>query len=423
MRRLAGVLVVLSVVLVAAPARAETWQQRVDNMVRGKRFSVVIRDNGRTLYTYQPRIERAPASNEKLLMSMALFEQVGPDHTMTTTVLSAPRLGNVVWGDLWLVGRGDPTISAKSSFARYFGDDATRIEHIADQIAATGIIRVRGSVVGSTGYFARDWFAPGWKRDFPSEEVALPTALTFQGNVHKGRHVSKPELYAARALTLALRDRGVAVDEPPGFGRTPSGASMLTTIESEPIATHASYMNKASNNFIAEVFGKLLGAKRFGAPGTIDKGARAIESFAAEHNVRLTAYDSSGLSYANRVTAMGMARLLGRVEHEEWGEALRSTLAAGGQGTLEDRLHDVAVRAKTGTLEFVSALSGWVWLQKDGSWAEFSILSRGMSKSVASNIEDAIVRTVSRRASAMGSQKVSTEVASGLAMGVAGLLG
>jgi D-alanyl-D-alanine carboxypeptidase len=65
---------------------------------------------------------------------------------------------------------------------------------------------------------------------------------------------------------------------------------------------------------------------------------------------------------------------------------------------LEDRLGGVRVRAKTGTLIGVSALSGYVWLERRATWAEFSILSTGMSKSAAVRIEDAVVRILSDRA-------------------------
>ncbi|HWL90883.1 MAG TPA: D-alanyl-D-alanine carboxypeptidase, partial [Actinomycetota bacterium] len=58
----------------------------------------------------------------------------------------------------------------------------------------------------------------------------------------------------------------------------------------------------------------------------------------------------------------------------------------------------VRVRAKTGTLIDISALSGWVWLEHEGRWGEFSIMSRGMSKSDAVAIENRIVRIVAARA-------------------------
>ncbi len=83
-----------------------------------------------------------------------------------------------------------------------------------------------------------------------------------------------------------------------------------------------------------------------------------------------------------------------------WGKTLLQTLPVPGQGTLKDRLGGVRVRAKTGTLGGVSALSGWVRLEKSGSWAEFSILSSGMPKSQAAAIEDRIVRILAHAARA-----------------------
>jgi D-alanyl-D-alanine carboxypeptidase len=59
----------------------------------------------------------------------------------------------------------------------------------------------------------------------------------------------------------------------------------------------------------------------------------------------------------------------------------------------------VKVRAKTGTLIDISALSGWVWMAQESAWGEFSIMSRGMSKSEAVAIEDRIVRILANRAS------------------------
>jgi D-alanyl-D-alanine carboxypeptidase len=56
------------------------------------------------------------------------------------------------------------------------------------------------------------------------------------------------------------------------------------------------------------------------------------------------------------------------------------------------------LRAKTGTLDYVSALSGWVWLRRRSDWAEFSILSGGLTKTRAMAIEGDIVRTIARSA-------------------------
>jgi D-alanyl-D-alanine carboxypeptidase/D-alanyl-D-alanine-endopeptidase (penicillin-binding protein 4) len=133
-------------------------------------------------------------------------------------------------------------------------------------------------------------------------------------------------------------------------------------------------------------------------PGSIAKGARVIETFAEARGVRVRAHDASGLSYDNRVNAEGVAHMLHVAERAPWGEVLRGTLPAGGEGTLDDRLADVTVRAKTGTLIEVSALSGWVWLEREDEWAAFSILSSGMNTDQAKSIENRIVRMVAANA-------------------------
>jgi D-alanyl-D-alanine carboxypeptidase/D-alanyl-D-alanine-endopeptidase (penicillin-binding protein 4) len=93
-----------------------------------------------------------------------------------------------------------------------------------------------------------------------------------------------------------------------------------------------------------------------------------------------------------------MVRLLQAAAREPWAKAFRTSLPTGDQGTLEHRLRGVRVRAKTGTLASVSALSGYVFLRRAGRFAQFSILSRGLPKSRAVRIEDRIVRILSHRA-------------------------
>jgi serine-type D-Ala-D-Ala carboxypeptidase/endopeptidase (penicillin-binding protein 4) len=95
------------------------------------------------------------------------------------------------------------------------------------------------------------------------------------------------------------------------------------------------------------------------------------------------------------VTAEGIVRLLWFAEEQPWGRDLRRAMPTGGQGTLRHRLRGVDIRAKTGTLDEVSALSGWV-MDRSGDWVEFSVLSFGLSKSTASAIEDRIVTILQR---------------------------
>ena len=365
---------------------AARWERAIDRLVAGTPMGVAVREEGEILYRHAADRRRAPASNEKLLLSMAVLSALGPEARLVTQAASAPVAAGVVPGDLWILGQGDPDI------------DRGRIEDLAMAIRDAGVVRVEGSVMGSTGYFKRDWYAPGWKRYFPRVHIPLPTALTYEGNTAGGEHIRDPEVRAAEALTKELRRRGVAVVGEPGAGDPPAGLTPVAEVSSRPLVDLLGYMNRYSSNFFAEVLGKRLGAEHSGAPGSIAKGAAAIRAWAGSHGVRVRSRDGSGLSYANRVAPMGMVRLLGVAEDEVWGEDLRESLPEPGQGTLEGRMRRVRVHAKTGTLTNVSALSGYVYLRRRDVWAEFSILSTGMSKDRAVRIEDRIVRVLSRSA-------------------------
>src|SRR5207248_3236757 len=102
----------------------------------------------------------------------------------------------VVGGDLWLVGHGDPEL-----------DDAA-LARLARKLHESGIRGVRGGVVGVTGSFSRERWAPGWRR-IALDFVALPTALVYDANTGPQGFVFDPERRAAAALTADLRSLGV----------------------------------------------------------------------------------------------------------------------------------------------------------------------------------------------------------------------
>lgn len=391
-------LVIALCVSLAAPASARPrWKKKLDNLVAGREVSVAVRDQGRTLYRWGAAKSRIPASNQKLLISMALLEVLPPDHRITTTAgaLSATVTG-VIEGDLWILGRGDPTITGGGRFGKQLPIRATSLRKLAEKIKAAGITRVTGSVKGSKTYFEPDWWATGWKSDFPKRYIAFPSGLSFEGNVRDGKHISNPEWRAARSLTRKLRAIGVPVGGSPAAGAPPAGLSSVATVQSAPLAKMLQFMNRKSSNFFAEVLGKRLGREQTGSPGSIAKGAAAVRAWAGRLGESLTAHDASGLSYSNRISPLAMVRLLGEAEASPPGVTLFQSLPSGGQGTLKERLHGAPVRAKTGTLTNISTLSGYVWLKRTSSWAEFSIMSSGMYKTTASGIEDAVVRHLIR---------------------------
>ncbi len=398
MRRICSLALIACLVLsIAGPAAARSaWKRRIDHLVGRRSMGVAVRYGDRLIYSRKDRAKRVPASNEKLLLSMALLDAFGPAERIETSFAARSTSSGVVEGHLWVLGQGDPTITAGGRYARSLPLRATRVGRMVRAIKRAGIRRIEGRVMGNKGYFARDWWAPGWDSYFPSQEIPLPTALTFDGNVHRGRHIGDPEKRLAVALTRALRTEGVRVTGEPGAGIRPEGLDEVAMVSSPRLRSLLRHMNRQSSNFFAEVLGKRLGAERFGLYGTIDKGARAILRYAGRRNVTIGARDSSGLSYSNRVSPRGIVRLLADADRTSWGQALRRTLPKPGQGTLEDRLAGVRLRAKTGTLDGISALSGWVWLRRRNGWAGFSILSRGLTKTRAMAIEGDIVRTIIR---------------------------
>ncbi|MDP9227421.1 MAG: D-alanyl-D-alanine carboxypeptidase [Actinomycetota bacterium] len=342
---------------------------------------------GHVIYAHDGLRRRTPASNEKLVLTMALFDQLGPWFRIRTTAAALLARGGRVQGDLWILGHGDPTMT--SNDAHYWGPlRSTTLERLAAHIRHAGIKEITGRVMAADDYFAHDFAAPGWQPFVPRNYVELPAALSLNGNFHVSGH---PERAVARALNHQLETSGINVGGNPAVGIAPARLVPVASVISSPLSRIVANMDGTSNNFFAEVLGKLLGAKTYGPPGTIRKGARAIEAWAGRNGVKMSAYDSSGLSYKDKISPRGIVKLLAAAEERRWGQRLRRDLPAPGQGTLEGRLAGLRVHAKTGTLfNSDSALSGWVRRVNSGPWIEFSILDRNAPKA----LEDSIVAAI-----------------------------
>jgi D-alanyl-D-alanine carboxypeptidase len=404
--------IALAITLSAASAGAAEarWKTKLRKLTRSRTMSIVVRDDRKILFERRSKWRRVPASNQKLLLSMALLDRLGPNATFRTRALAEPKpppfvdagepdiRNGVLRSNLWIVGSGDPTFSqAGGGYGGRLSIEPTWVGHLVRALREAGVERVAGRVIGvRASPFRHDWDAPGWKPEFNDEEVALPSALSLDGNVHQDRFIDDPELRVARALTRALRDKGVRVKGTPIARKKPSGLTLAAAVESRRLAALLGHMNRRSSNFFAEVLGKALAVSGGRRPGTIAGGAAELRGWLRKRGVRVKAHDGSGLSYANAVSPRGIVRLLGHAERRTWGNALFRSLPKGGWGTLEDRLKDVRLRAKTGTLDRVSSLSGWLWLRRSRRWATFSIISNGRPTWDAKSAEDRIVRLVSR---------------------------
>ena len=163
----------------------------------------------------------------------------------------------------------------------------------------------------------------------------------------------------------------------------PAGAVVLASRTSVPLLQDITVTNKVSQNLHAETWLRLLG-QHFGEDGSIVEGARVVRAQMLRAGVQpqdFFFYDGSGLSPEDRITPRALTALLRYVAEQPWGAQFRTTLPIGGiDGTLSDRfLHGPLhgqVFAKTGTLEEVSTLSGYV-TAKHGRTLVISILCNG----------------------------------------------
>jgi D-alanyl-D-alanine carboxypeptidase/D-alanyl-D-alanine-endopeptidase (penicillin-binding protein 4) len=219
------------------------------------------------------------------------------------------------------------------------------------------------------------------------------------------RAVALPERYAAALLRAQLEAQGVRVAPRVRIGPAPADARELLRFSGEPLALQVRLLEKFSNNFVAEQLTKMLGAELYGPPGTWEKGTRALGAYLEGAGIADPANaiaDGSGLSPRNRIAPATLVAVLRRgAQRFDSGPEFLSALPIGGrEGTLEDRMQNgsVQIRAKTGHLRRVAALSGIV-PGPNGSTRAFSILVNG-SRGDAEGVDAAIDKFAERLGSA-----------------------
>jgi D-alanyl-D-alanine carboxypeptidase/D-alanyl-D-alanine-endopeptidase (penicillin-binding protein 4) len=164
----------------------------------------------------------------------------------------------------------------------------------------------------------------------------------------------------------------------------PPTAKLLAFHDSLPLAEVIRVMNKASDNYVAESLLKTLGAETRTSPGpaTWADGLAAVRAYLASIGIEPGSYrvgNGSGLFAATEVSARQLLTVL-RAAHADYriGPDLLTSLPTGGiDGTLARRWHDQPakgrVRAKTGTLEKVLSLAGYIGVES-GKPLAFAIL-------------------------------------------------
>ncbi|MBA3396400.1 MAG: D-alanyl-D-alanine carboxypeptidase/D-alanyl-D-alanine-endopeptidase [Deltaproteobacteria bacterium] len=373
------------------------------------------------------------ASNVKLLTATAALAGLGGGFSWRTAVYveTDPDETGTIAGDLYVRGRGDPTLSVAG------------LHQLAADVAARGVRNVEGKLVLDTTYFDNVVEPPHFDEQ-PKERAAFraPVAsfgvnrsmvtvtvmaepgggaritiepqteyikltkqevtsvaigrtrlrletkpksrenvveLELTGQIRTGegswdlrRRVDDPARFAAEVFKQALVANGVKIrGKAVGSAAVPLTAKLVAHHDSPPLTDIVRVMNKHSDNYIAESVLKTLGAELKATPGpaTWSDGLAVLRAQLGPFGMPAGSYKSengSGLYASSEVTPQQLVAMLAAA-HKDYriGPDLLASLPIGGfDGTLSRRWHGKPprgrVRAKTGTLEKVNTLAGYI---------------------------------------------------------------
>lgn len=440
--------------LLTSRTRSGEWGAMVISITRGD-----------TLFAHQPDQQILPASTMKLFTSAIALDRLGPEHAFSTDVLregSFDPVTGTLRGNLILRGDGDPSLSPR--FVRG-GPDAP-MTMLAQFTAGAGIKRVTGDLIADASAFESRRIPEGWLTRYAGAGYAAPfSALSLDenivivgvtssggdakaflepattgmsitntvrvvpgggsrisarrvgddrvvvsgtigaraGTVRYQLVVGDPVTFTAGAFRAALESQGVKIDGQLKVGRTPDGATMVTSLPSPPLAKLVSVMNRESINHLAEMLFRNAprGVERKGV-GSAETGNATLQEFltrqvGARPNA-VVASDGSGLSVLDRVTPRAMVQLLDHAHHASWGSAFHASLPVAGESELlRNRMRATPAQgnlhAKTGTTNEVIGLAGYVTAE-NGEILAFAFLYNGRDRWAARETIDAMGPTM-----------------------------
>jgi serine-type D-Ala-D-Ala carboxypeptidase/endopeptidase (penicillin-binding protein 4) len=343
---------------------------------------IVVADDTGGLYQRNAERGLIPASTMKLVTAAVAVEVLGGDRRWTTSARSArPPTAGVVDGDLFVVGGGDPLL-ATSGYAASLPDSLLRLtspfEQLADQVVAAGVNRITGSVLGDGSRHDSQPSVASWPAGYSQGPTvgALGALRVNAGRtgwaddptvVSPGGGAGPPALLAAQTFTRLLQERGVTVDGAADVSLTPPDSQLVATMTSPTLEAMLEELLAWSDNGMAEILVKELGLAVSGKP-TTEAGMSVIAATLAGWGIGvegLALVDGSGLDTGNRLSCALLLAVLsqpGQSPGDGDDVVLDHLARPGNPGTLWGRLNEPAaigrVRAKTGTLDTVRALTG-----------------------------------------------------------------
>jgi serine-type D-Ala-D-Ala carboxypeptidase/endopeptidase (penicillin-binding protein 4) len=407
-------------------------------------IKVVSIADGKTLYERDSKALMNPASNMKILTSAAALSILDTNFLFRTSVfVDAIPTDGAVESCLYLKGYGDPDLSSADldslaiSIRRsgitsiagdivvddsYFDDnywgagwtwddesdpDAPYINALSVNKNCISITLLTDSsavypyVDPATSFVTvvnrSKLTADSIRTPLKIRRVGLanPNTIVSEGEIsHFSQFTQKfslrrPEYYTGTIFKEALNHAGISVAGDIVNGVTPAGVREIARHE-QPIEKVITTMNKESDNLSAENILKIIGAVKNGKPGSAKNGIYAEKCFLVSlgiDTVHIFIADGSGVSRYNLLTADQIVRILIAIYKEPriFPFFYNSLPIAGVDGTLSRRMMTYPaacnLRAKTGTLNGVSCLSGYVQTS-DGEMLAFSIMMQNFITSV-----------------------------------------
>ncbi len=412
-----------------APRVRATIEQIIASADLEGTVSCVLADarTGEVLEAIDADVALPPASVTKAVTALYALDILGGAFRFVTRIFATgPIEGGILNGDLILAGGGDPTLSADhlaeladalkaagvssvtGRFLCWRGAlpyaeeiEPSQLDHLGYNPAVSGLNlnynrvhfewkRVSGN--WQTTMDARtenrvprvnmarvrivDRGAPVFATDGPDSWSVARSALGNGGS--RWMPVRQPALYAGDVFATLCRDAGVDLPAPEVVDDLPSERTEIAQHQSPTLRTIVQEMLLYSTNLTAEICGLAATQARFRTSLGIEASAAQMTRWLGQtYGIEGRFVDHSGLSDANRVSGRDMAKvLLAEGPDSDLRPILRRIAMRDAENNrLED--YPIEVRAKTGTLNFVSALSGYI-KTAEGSDLVFAIIAANL---------------------------------------------
>lgn len=281
-----------------------------------------------TYFFWNKDQQRMPASNQKLLTSATAYHLFGENHSFDTEVYFSGTFANgVLSGDVIIYGRSDYTMHDE------YGGRALAFEALKEDLIGAGLTRVRGNVIAMGDFLIQK-----------NDGLANAATQFFDQLTKRGQRIT-------------------VEGSPRAGGRTDPPGTLMAAHSSMPLKEALKTINKRSDNNYAETLLVHLGLMERNQV-SFTAGASVVKDYLSSFGATTTVVaDGSGLSRSNQVSPDAVIRVIRHMYLNPATKSWVNTLSiAGTDGTLASRLRGADtrgyVRAKTGTLRDVVALSG-----------------------------------------------------------------